>query len=150
MSYEAWKPIPPNENLQQLSDQELRITLTTGVKKSVWNISAIQAGLSNVPPLKVSYSTSAQQSMTNLLNWNDSDMRKFLSLLTPGHYDGSSWCYAPKGNTPHAADIYRMGFSRTQGVENQRLLPWAYVKFAVVGPNLDRIFIFSAHPEGQF
>lgn len=150
MSYEAWKPIPPNGNLQQLSDQELRITLTTGAKKSVWNISAIQAGLSNVPPLKVIYSTSAQQSITNLLNWNDSDMRKFLSLLTPGRYDGSSWCYEPKGSTPHAADIYRMGFGRIQGVENQRLLPWAYVKFAMVGPNLDRIFIFSAHPEGQF
>ncbi|WP_372828552.1 hypothetical protein [Polaromonas sp.] len=150
MSYRVWEPVPPNGNLQLLTNQERKISTGVGVQKAVWNLDEIQHSLSREPPLTVVYSTSAQQSMSDTLGWNGSDMCKFICQLTRGRYEGSRWCYAPKGSTPHAADVYRMGYSRVQGRENQRLSPWTYVKFSVVGSNLDKLFIFSAHPEGQF
>lgn len=150
MSYRVWEPTPPNRNLQHLTDQELRIFADGGGRRSVWNLTAIQEGLSRDPPIKVIYSTTVQQSLSDSLGWDSNDLRNFIGQLTKGRYDGSRWCYAPKGNTPHAADAYIMGFSRFQGVENQHLTPWTYVKFTLVGPNLDTLYIFSAHPEGQF
>lgn len=150
MTYRVWEPTPPNGNLEQLTDQELKIVADLGIQRAIWDLNAIQLSLAREPSLTVAYSTRAQESMSDSLNWNDADVRKFISLLTKGRYEGSRWCYAPKHNTPHAADVYRMGFSRFQGVENQRLSPWTYLKFSMIGPNLDRLYIFSAHPEGQF
>lgn len=150
MSYRIWEPTPPNGDLKQLSDQELKISAGKGIHRAVWNLNEIQQSLNRAPPLTVVYSTSAQQSMSDSLGWNGSDVCKFICQLTRGHYEGSRWCYAPKGNTPYAADVYRMGYSRVQGKENQKLSPWTYVKFSIIGPNLDKLLIFSAHPEGQF
>jgi hypothetical protein len=150
MTYRVWEPIPPIGNLQHLTDQELKIVDGAGVPRAVWDLNAIQLSLNRDPALKIVYSTSALESMSDSLKWDDADMRKFIGQLTKGRYEGSRWCYAPKGNTPHAADVYCMGFSRFQGVENQKLTPWIYLKFSIVGPNLDRLYIFSAHPDGQY
>ena len=150
MTYRVWEPTPPVGSLQHLSDQERKIVDGFGIQRAVWDLNAIQLSLAREPTLTIVYSTSAQESMSDSLKWDDADMRKFIGQLTKGRYEGSQWCYAPKGNTPHAADVYCMGFNRFQGIENQQLTPWAYVKFSMVGPNLDRLYVLSAHPEGQY
>ncbi len=150
MTYRVWEPTPPNGNLQHLSDQERKIVDGSGIQRAVWCLNAIQQSLVHEPALKVVYSDGLQESMSNTLKWDYADVCKFIGQLTKGRYEGSQWCYAPKGNTPLAADVYRMGFSRFQGVENQQLTPWIYLKFSMVGPNLNKLYVFSAHPEGQF
>jgi hypothetical protein len=150
MSYRVWEPTPPKENLQLLSDQELKIFIKPGLQQAVWNLSAIQQSLRSDPPMKVVYSTRVEEQMSNELKWDSSDARKFICELTRGRYEGSSWCYVPQGNTPYAADVYRMGYNRFQGKENQRHEPWTYIKFAMIGRDYQTLYIFSAHPEGQF
>ena len=149
MTYRVWTPQIPTVDLWNLNDQDLKIT-SNGAVKTVWNLSAIQSALAAPEPLPVSFSTKCAVEMKEKLNWSPADAIQYLKVLSPGRYKGSSWCYAPKGNTPHAADSYVMGFNRFQGLEAQPLSPWIFVKFAMIGSNLDKLFMFSAHPEGQF
>lgn len=146
-----WNPVPPNGDLRLLSDQELKITPVVGKPgRAVWDLGAVQGGIAGASPTKVVYTVRAQQQMHDRLGWNGENFLKFFSVLRPEHYEGSRWCYAPKGSTPHASDVYRMGFDRFKGVENVNFTPWAYVKFAMVGKDFDVLALFSAHPEGQY
>lgn len=149
MTYRVWIPETPTADLRTLQDAELKIT-SNGVAKTVWNLAAIQSALSAPMPLPVLFSAKCAVEMKEKLNWGSADAIQYLKVLSPGRYEGSSWCYAPKGCTPHAADKYIMGFNRFTGLEAQAFSPWIFVKFAMVGPDLNKLFMFSAHPEGQF
>lgn len=149
MTYKVWTPPTPTVDLRTLTDAELKIT-SNGKSKAIWNLSSIQQALSASQPMVVRFSEKCQLEMKEKLNWGPTDAVQYLKSLGPGRYQGSSWCYAPKGTTPHAADKYVMGFNRFTGAEAQALSPWIFVKFTMIGPNLDKLFLFSAHPEGQF
>lgn len=150
MSFRAWTPELPKENLRDLSDSERRIYYAPGQLAAVWDLASIQRALDDVLPLKVIATEKAQWEMKEKLSWGAKDMRLFLRALSRGRYSHSEWCYAPKGDTPHACDIYLMGYSRTTGEENQYFQPWIYAKFGFIGPAYEKLAYFSAHPEGEY
>jgi hypothetical protein len=151
MTYRVWAPQPPSVDLKLLNDHERKIFFgPTDTKRAVWDLGALQIALSAAVPIKVSYTEKAQAEMKDKLNWSHGDAISFLKQLSTGRFNGSEWCYTPNGKTAYACDSYVMGYSRVKGIEAQALMPWVYVKFTVTGPNLDRIAVFSAHPEGQY
>lgn len=150
MTYAVWTPSPPTDNLRDLADGERRILFDGRFSRAVWDLEAIQASLKSDPPLKIFHTVNSQWSMKELLKWNGEEFKVFLGCLSKSRYIGSQWCYAPKGNSPHACDVYVMGFNRLKGIENPLYTPWAYVKFGFIGPNYTTLAVFSAHPEGQY
>lgn len=151
MTYAVWQPVPPNDDLGLLTDAERRILYEGKYCRAVWSLQAIQTSLSSEAPLTVIATTKAHQEMLERLSWSlNTHGRQFLAALSKGRYQWSEWCYTPKGHTPHACDVYVMGFNRHTGEENQQLQPWVYAKFGFIGPAFNKLAFFSAHPEGQY
>jgi len=148
MTYMVWDPEPPTVDLRLLGDRERKIFYgPSQIRRPLWDLEAIQAALQRAPALRVIFTEKAAFEMKTKLGWGKSDALQFLRCLTRGHYDCSEWCHAPKGNTPRQCDVYLMGFSKIQGVENPRLLPWVYIKFGFVGPEYQSLAVYSVHPE---
>src|SRR5687768_14730129 len=143
MTYAVWQPTQPIEDLRNLSDFERRISFQGPASRAVWNLDAIQAALAATPPLAVIATPKAQTEMLEKLSWSGKDALGYLRCLTRGRYAGSQWCYAPKGNTAYACDVYLMGYDRHAALENQQLQPWAYVKFGFIGPAFTKLAFFS-------
>lgn len=140
MSFSLWGPPLPVVPLSPFSTDEERL-----IERKCWDLAAVQQALSD-GSLSIELTTTAAAD-AGQLGYRSTEVALFLKSLKPYHYINSQWCVPPAdGNRfqPIQSDAYKMGFNRIKGVENTRLEPHLYIKWAV-REKVAEVVVFSFH-----
>jgi hypothetical protein len=141
MTFALWDPpAPAYDNSVSVSEEDRVFT------PKCWDLPKINKALGE-GTLNIRLSQTAQYDYFHDLKFNRSNIFSFLKLLESRHYVNSQWCLPPADGNHHVAlpaDSYSMGFNRMKEIENVRLEPHVYIKFAVIAAT-NTLMIYSLH-----